>query len=81
MEVDNSDLLARKRTRWELSPMNWVKLNVDGAARKEGSMRGQMVKDSKGRMLLAFSSYPGKVSNNTVEVMENIGRKIEAFNM
>ena len=55
MENDNFNLLARKRTRWIALPVNWVKLNIDGAARKEGSTRGGIVRDSKGKMLLAYS--------------------------
>ena len=49
--------------------MNWVKINFDGATKKEGSVRGGMVRDSKGRMMLQYFGQLGKVSNNTVEVM------------
>ncbi len=55
MEIDNSNLLARKRTRWEPLPTNWVKLNFNGVVRMEGSSVGGIVRDSKGTMLLAYS--------------------------
>ena len=50
-------------------PANWVKLNFDGATRKEGLAGGGMVRDNKGRMFLAYFGQLGKVSNNTAEVM------------
>ena len=69
MEIDNSNLMARKRTQWKPPPANWVKLNFDGAAKKEGSAGGGIIRDSKVRMMLAYTGPLGKVSNNTMEVM------------
>ena len=49
--------------------MNWVKLNFDDVAKKEGSTGRGMFRDSKGRMLLAYLGQLGKVSNNNMEFL------------
>ena len=64
MEVDNLKQLARARTRWAPPKDSWVKLNFDGATRRDGSARGGMVRGSNGRMLLAYVGNLGKASNN-----------------
>lgn len=69
MEVDNSKQLARIRMRWSPPKESWVKLNFDGTARREGSAVGGMVRDSSGRMLLAYVGNLGKALNNVVEAM------------
>lgn len=72
----NSNLMARKRTRWKPLSPNRVKLNFDGAARKEGLVSGGRVKDSKGSMLVAYNSPLGKDLNNVTEVMALWGLKL-----
>lgn len=52
MEVGNSKQLARIRTRWSPPKESWVKLNFDGAVRREGLTGGGMVREHNGRMLM-----------------------------
>lgn len=69
MEIDNSNLLVRKRTQWKPPRENWVKLNFDDVARKEGSTDGGIVRENEGTMLLAYTRHLGKVSNYIAEAM------------
>ncbi len=69
MDIDNINIMTRKGTRWKPLPANWVKLNFNGAVRKEESVGGGIVRDCKGRILLAYAGPLGKVSNNVVELM------------
>ncbi|KAK4706257.1 hypothetical protein R3W88_034186 [Solanum pinnatisectum] len=56
--------------RWQKPPDLWVKLNTDGSALSNPGKigAGGMLRDHKGRMMLAFANPLGEGTNNQAEI-------------